>query len=73
MTVHSLDAPRVSRRVVLPLHRATPNAIQTVIRRLEEELAPESAKLPSPRRQFVYITYEEVAEWPLLQPPSPAA
>lgn len=72
MTVSTLDAPRVSRRVMLPAHRATASVIQEVIDRLEREIGPEAAKLPSPRRQYVYITYEEVSEWQQPEPP-PAA
>lgn len=58
---------------MLPLHRANSNTVLAVIDQLERELAAEAAKLPSPRRQYVYITYEEVSEWQLPQPPSTAA
>lgn len=72
MTVHSLDAPRVSRRIALPLHRATPDRVMSVIDRLQREIQTEADLLPEPRRQVVYITYEEVSEW-RLPPPSNAA
>lgn len=57
---------------MLPLHRVNPKSVLAVIDQLERELAPEAAKLPSPRRQYVYITYEEVSEWQQPEPP-PAA
>lgn len=69
VTVLSLDRPRASCRVVIPYHRATPTAMKQALVQLERQLSKETEKLPSPRKQVVYITYEEISAWE----PDPAA
>lgn len=69
MTVHALDAPRVSARVEVPddrhLERDPAGVLGRRLDWLRRQVRREAELTLGPHRTSrIYITYEEVAEWP---------